>query len=297
MSGYIAEFSSEKIRQTLYRPFTKSRLYFDRFMAERVYVFPSIFPTPETEAENRVICVPNRGGRTDFWCYITNVIPHTVFITIDANQCFPFYIYDEDGTNRRENITDWALAQFREHYRDTNITKWDIFYYTYALLHHPAYRERYQVNLKRDLPHIPYASKFWEFAEAGQRLADIHVHYEEQPQYQLDLIETPDKPLDWRVAQMKFSKDKTQLKYNDFLTLADIPAEAFQYRLGNRSALEWVVDQYRVKTDKRSGIVNDPNRADDETYIVDLIRKVISVSLETVQIVEKLSGLDIGGEA
>ena len=127
-------------------------------------------------------------------------------------------------------------------------------------------------------------------------MADIHIHYEDQPQYQLDLIETPDMPLDWRVAQMKFSKDKTEIKYNDFLTLAGIPAEAFQYRLGNRSALEWVVDQYRVKTDKRSGIVNDPNRADDETYIVDLIRKVISVSLGTGQIVEKLSGLDIGGE-
>ena len=297
ISGYIAEFSSERIRQMLYRPFTKSRFYFDRFMAERVYVFPSIFPTSETEAENRVICVPNRGGRTDFWCYITNVIPHTVFITIDANQCFPFYIYDEDGSNRRENITDWALAQFRDHYKDANITKWDIFYYTYALLHHPAYRERYQVNLKRDLPHIPYAPKFWEFVEAGKRLADIHVHYEDQPQYKLDLIEAPDMPLDWRVEQMKFSKDKTQIKYNDFLTLAGIPAEAFQYRLGNRAALEWVVDQYRVKTDKRSGIINDPNRADDETYIVDLIRKVISVSLETVRIVEALSALDIGTEA
>ena len=294
MSGYIAEFSSEKIRQTLYRPFTKSRLYFDRFMAERVYVFPSIFPTSETEAENRVICVPNRGGRTDFWCYITSVIPHTVFITIDANQCFPFYIYDEDGTNRRENITDWALTRFQEHYKDDKIAKWDIFHYAYALLHHPAYRERYQVNLKRDLPHIPYAPEFWEFVKAGKRLADIHVHYEEQPQYQLDLIETPDMPLDWRVVQMKFSKDKTQIKYNDFLTLAGIPADAFQYRLGNRSALEWVVDQYRVKTDKRSSIVNDPNRADDETYIVDLIRKVIRVSLETVGIVERLSGLDIG---
>ena len=128
-------------------------------------------------------------------------------------------------------------------------------------------------------------------------MADIHVHYEDQPQYELDLIEAPDMPLDWRVEQMKFSKDKTQIKYNDFLTLAGIPAEAFQYRLGNRSALEWVVDQYRVKTDRRSGIKNDPNRADDETYIVDLIRKVISVSLETVRIVEKLSGLDIGGEA
>ena len=296
ISRYIAEFSSERIRQMLYRPFTKSHFYFDRFMAERVYVFPSIFPTSETEAENRVICVPNRGGRTDFWCYITNVIPHTVFITIDASQCFPFYIYDEDGTNRRENITDWALARFREHYKDANITKWDIFHYTYALLHHPAYRERYQVNLKRDLPHIPYAPKFWEFVEAGKRLADIHIHYEEQSQYKLDLIETPDMPLDWRVAQMKFSKDKTQIKYNDFLTLAGIPAEAFAYRLGNRSALEWVVDQYRVKTDKRSGIINDPNRADDETYIVDLIRKVISLSLETVRIVEKLSALEITEE-
>ena len=293
-TGRIAEYDEHKVRTCLHRPFAKSNIFFDRILNDVVYVFPSIFPTPETEAENRVICVPNRGGRTDFWCYITNVIPHTVFITIDANQCFPFYIYDEDGTNRRENITDWALAQFREHYKDPNITKWDIFHYTYALLHHPGYRERYQVNLKRDLPHLPYASKFWEFVETGRRLADIHIHYENQPQYKLDLIEAPDMPLDWRVAQMKFSKDKTQIKYNDFLTLTGIPAEAFQYRLGNRSALEWVVDQYRVKTDKRSGIVNDPNRADDETYIVDLIRKVISVSLETVQIVEKLSGLDIG---
>lgn len=121
--------------------------------------------------------------------------------------------------------------------------------------------------------------------------------YEEQPQYKLDLIETPDMPLDWRVAQMKFSKNKTEIKYNDFLTLAGIPAEAFAYRLGNRSALEWVVDQYRVKTDRRSGLENDPNRADDETYIVDLIRKVISVSLETVGIVERLSALDISTEA
>ena len=213
-----------------------------------------------------------------------------------AGQCFPFYIYDEDGTNRRENITDWALTRFWEHYEDHEITKWDIFHYTYALLHHPVYRERYQVNLKRDLPHSPFASEFWEFVEAGKRLAEIHVHYEDQPQYKLDLIETPDMPLDWRVEQMRFSKDKTQIKYNDFLTLAGIPAEVFQYRLGNRSALEWVVDQYRVKTDRRSGIVNDPNRADDEEYIVDLIRKIISVSLETVGIVEGLSMLDIGGE-
>ena len=296
-SGYIAEFSSERIRQTLYRPFTKSHLYFDRFMAERVYVFPSIFPTPQTETANRVICV-NVSREKPFTCLIADCIPEHIMTGGfgSAGQYFPFYTYDEDGSNRRENITDWALAQFREHYKDANITKWDIFHYTYALLHHPAYRERYQVNLKRDLPHIPYAPKFWEFVEVGRRLADIHIHYEDQPQYKLDLIETPDMPLDWRVEQMKFSKDKTQIKYNDFLTLAGIPAEVFQYQLGNRSALEWVVDQYRVKTDRRSGIENDPNCTDDETYIVDLIRKVISVSLETVEIVKQLSALDIGAE-
>ena len=147
------------------------------------------------------------------------------------------------------------------------------------------------------MPHIPFAPAFWEFVEAGRRLAEIHVHYEDQPKHKLELIETEGMSLDWRVNQMRFSKDKTQLKCNDFLTLDGIPAEVFQYRLGNRSALEWVVDQYRVKTDRRSGIENDPNRADDETYIVDLIRKVISVSLETVAIVEGLSVLDIGGAA
>ena len=291
--GRIAEYDEYKMRTCLHRPFAKSNIFFDRTLNDVVYVFPSVFPTPKTESENRVICVPNISGRTDFWCYITNVIPHTVFITIDASQCFPFYIYDEDGTNRRENITDWALVQFQEHYRDKQITKWDIFHYTYALLHHPVYRERYQVNLKRDLPHIPFALEFWEFVEAGRRLAEIHVHYEDQPQYKLDLIETEGMSLDWGVERMRFSKDKTQIRYNDFLTLDGIPAEAFQYRLGNRSALEWVVDQYRVKTDRRSGIVNDPNRIDDETYIVDLIRKVVSVSLETVGIVEGLSRLEI----
>ena len=295
--GHIAEFAPSKIRQHLYRPFTKTNLFFDRILNQRVFVFPRIFPTPDTEEENRVICV-NRSREKPFTCLMTDCIVEHVMTGGfgSAGQYFPFYIYNEDGTNRRENITDWALTQFREHYRDDQITKWDIFHYTYAFLHHPAYRGRYQVNLKRDLPHIPFAPEFWEFVEAGRRLAEIHVHYEDQPQYKLDLIETPDMPLDWRVEQMRFSKDKTQIRYNDFLTLSGIPEEVFQYRLGHRSALEWVVDQYRVKTDKRSGIENNPNRADDEEYIVDLIRKVISVSLETVGIVERLSVLEIGGE-
>jgi len=148
------------------------------------------------------------------------------------------------------------------------------------------------MNLKRDLPHIPFAVDFWGFAKAGAQLAELHVNYESQPEYEnLKYIETPAKPIDWHVEKMRFSKDKTQLKYNDFLTLDGIPPKAFDYRLGNRSALEWVVDQYRVKVDKRSGIVNDPNRAAVPRYIVDLIARVINVSLKTVGIVRSLPAL------
>ena len=148
------------------------------------------------------------------------------------------------------------------------------------------------MNLKRDLPHIPFAEDFWGFVTAGAELADLHVNYESCPKYDgLRYIETPGMPIDWSVERMRLLKDKTQLKYNDFLTLDGIPAEAFEYRLGNRSALEWVVDQYRVKTDKRSGIVNDPNRASEPRYIVDLIGRVIHVSLRTVGIVGGLPGV------
>ena len=293
--GKAADFSQEKVRTSLYRPFTKSNLYFDRMMTERVYVFPFIFPIPETE--NRVICV-NITKEKPFTCLMVDCIPDLVAIGGfgSPGQCFPFYTYDKDGGNRRENITDWALAQFRAHYQDEAITKWDIFHYVYGLLHHPDYRERYQANLKRDFPHLPYAPDFWGFAKAGQRLGKIHIGYEEMPEYQLTFIENREVPINWRVGKMKLSKDKTQLVYNDFLTLAGIPAKVFDYRLGNRSALEWVIDQYRVKTDKRSSIVNDPNRADAPRYIVNLIGKVIAVSFETVEIVEGLPGLGVADE-
>ena len=289
-SGQMAEFSDTKLRKSLSRPFTKAHLFFDRILNHRVFVFPSIFPIPETESENKVICMSGVGGNKPFQVLVTDVIPSLDLL--EKTQCFPFYIYDEDGTNRQENITDWALAHFRTHYNDDTITKWDIFHYIYGLLHHPNYREKYQANLKRDLPHIPFAENFWGFANAGAALADLHVNYESVPTYEaLRHIETPGMPIDWRVEKMRLSKDKTQLKYNDYLTLDGIPAEVFDYRLGNRSALEWVVDQYRVKTDKRSGIVNDPNCVEQPRYIVDLIGRVINVSLGTVEVVSGLPAL------
>lgn len=132
------------------------------------------------------------------------------------------------------------------------------------------------------------ADDFNAFVSAGERLADLHVNYESQKEYPLEKIENPDKPLNWRVEKMKLTKDKTAIIYNDFLTLAGIPPEAFDYKLGNRSALDWIIDRYRIHTDKRSGIVNDPNRADDKEYIVKLIGKVITVSLETISVVKGL---------
>ena len=286
----LSSYEDSHFRTALYRPFSQKYLYFDHFWNERRYQQHRIFPTLHSGTENRVIWL-KVGQEWPMFALMINKIPD--LLPQGGSQCFPFYTYNENGNNRRENITDWALEQYRAHYRDDTIAKWDIFHYTYALLHHPAYRERYQANLKRDLPHLPYAPDFRGFAKAGGRLGEIHIGYEDMDEYPIKKVETPGKPLDWRVEKMKLSKDKTQLVYNDFLTLDGIPAKAFDYKLGNRSALEWVIDQYRVKTDKRSGIVNDPNREDGPQYIVKLIGKVITVSLETVEIVEGLPDLGL----
>lgn len=125
---------------------------------------------------------------------------------------------------------------------------------------------------------------------------EIHIDYEKQPEYPLEQIEDPKAKFSFRVERMRLSKDRSELRYNDFLLLRGIPSAAFDYRLGNRSALEWVIDQYQVSTDKRSGIVNDPNREDDPQYILRLIGQVITVSLETQQLIATLPSLNLGGE-
>ena len=289
--GILAAFSDKKLRTAQYRPFTRSFLFFDRLMNNGTYLFPYIFPTPETEKENQAIWLKT-GQEWTMFALMVNRIPDA--LPQGGSQCFPFYLYDEDGTNRRENITDWALQNFRAHYGDDSIGKWEIFHYTYGLLHHPEYRERYAADLKRDLPHIPYAEDFWAFADAGAKLAQLHVNYETQPQYRLDFVSEPDVPFNLRVEKMRLSPDKTRLKYNESLTLAGIPAEALEYRLGKRSALEWVVDQYRVKVDThRSEIVNDANDVENPRYIVELIGRVITVSLETVRVVAGLRSLSL----
>ncbi|HMD87115.1 MAG TPA: type ISP restriction/modification enzyme [Terriglobia bacterium] len=312
-----ATFDESRIRIALYRPFCRRYLFFDRFVNERVYVMPSIFPTPASESENRIIWA-KAGMNWPFFglasAQLVDVLPQS------GSQCFPFYAYDEDGTNRHENITDWALEYFRRHYNDKKITKWDIFYYAYGVLHHPEYREKYAENLKRELPRIPLAKDFWGFSNAGKELARLHIDYEKLEPWPLKYIETSSGvvgassarpkaerrsalhradlkggatiPLSYRVEdKMRLAKDHRSLKVNDSLTLGGIPPETFEYRLGNRSALEWVIDQYQVTEDKHSGIRSDPNRPDDPEYIVRLVGQVIRVSVETVKLVRSLPAL------
>ncbi len=297
--GIKLVINQDYIRNCYYRPFIKSFIYFDKHLIERRYQFPVIFPNSDTEKENIAISVSGIGSTKDFHCLAVNIISDLNLTVV--SQCFPFYIYDEDGSNRRENITDYSLQQFREFYQAQSITKWEIFYYVYGILHHPEYGRKYAANLKRELPRIPTLTPnpsptgrgeqnpFKEISKIGEKLAQIHVNYESQKEYRLKMIENPDIPVDLRVQKMKLSKDKTEIIYNEYLTLKGIPPEVWEYKLGNKSALNWIIDQYQITTDKRSGIINDPNDLDDEMYIIRLIKKIVTVSVETVKLVSELN--------
>jgi len=199
---------------------------------------------------------------------VSDTIP-PLDLALEKTQCFPL-----------SHLKDAAVAHFRQHYSDDSIPKEAVFHYLYALLHHPGYRERYAANLKRELPRIPFAPDFAAFASAGKELARLQVDYESLDPWPLREIETAGVPYSQRVEKMKLSADRRSLQVNPSLTLEGIPPEAFEYRLGSRSALEWVVDQYQVKAE------SDPNREDDPGYIVRLVGQVARVSVETVQIVK-----------
>ena len=215
-----------------------------------------------------------------------------------------------DGYRRVDNITDATLASYREHYGDAGITKEDIFFYVYALLHHPEYRERYEDDLKKMLPHIPRAAGFHTYASVGRELADLHVNYERVEPYpsvqEEASLHAPADPWErYRIGERKMrfpklgrrDKDVTRLEYNDYVTLTGIPAEAQGYSISGRSPLEWIIDRYHVKTDKASGIVNDPNDFLREQgrpdAVVDLIKRLVTVSMRTQELLETLPALEI----
>ena len=215
-----------------------------------------------------------------------------------------------DGYRRVDNVTDATLASYREHYGDAGITKEDIFFYVYALLHHPEYRERYADDLKKMLPHIPRAAGFHTYASVGRELADLHVNYERAEPYpsvqEEASLHAPADPWErYRIGERKMrfpalgrrDKDFTRLEYNDYVTLTGIPAEAQGYSISGRSPLEWIIDRYHVKTDKASGIVNDPNDFLREQgrpdAVVDLIKRLVTVSMRTQELLATLPKLEI----
>lgn len=313
-------YSSISMVKATYRPFTHQWLYFNKRLNEVVSQVVRMFP--EASTENRVICFRGTGGLNDFSPLMVNHVPDLCVADGRNSQCFPLFLYNENnekpdnddlfpgalksGINKQNAITDDGLKHFQDAYPGKIISKEDLFYYVYGLLHSPEYRERYADTLRKELPRIPRVKTyeaFKAFSDAGRRLGEMHVNFETQPIYQDVEIDTGNKnltPEDYRVTQMKYGKgkDKTILHYNERITVSGIPLEAYDYVVNGKPALDWVVERQCVKTDKASGIVNDANDWAIETmhnprYPLELFLRVITISLETMKIVNNLPALDI----
>lgn len=331
--GNELSYSAGSLRVALYRPFTKCNLYYHPKLNHRLYRMPTVFPTSKTD--NLVICSTSPGNRGEPSILITDRIPDISVAGKDGGgtQCFPLYLYEPladeskdkplidtsaqgeiiDGYRRRSAITDAILKQFQAAY-GPKVTKEDIFYYVYGVLHSPEYRTRFASDLKKMLPRIPLtkeAADFGAFTKAGRDLAHWHLNYETIDPYpleeQTDRLSL-DPEADYLVTKMTYARptpeqkakgekyDKTRILYNSHITLAGIPSEALEYVVNGKPALEWVLERYQVTRDKDSGIPNDPNDWAREhkqpRYIIDLVKRVVRVSVETMKIVKTLPALN-----
>ncbi|EJN2458215.1 DEAD/DEAH box helicase [Escherichia coli] len=304
--GYYHDISNDDFRVSLYRPFTKQHMYFNRHFNNCVYQMPQLYPYGN--AFNLTICL-SLSGTKGFSVMMTNVIPDLHLIG-DA-QCFPLYSYNEltDGSyDKKYAITKNGLEYIKSNFPSENISEEDVFYFTYGILHSEEYRSRYADNLVKALPRIPCvkkASDFWLFSNAGRELAELHLNYESVEPYKAD-IDTGSLSYsqlgkdDFYVEKMKFAKkgEKDTVIYNSKIRIKNIPIEAYDYVVNGKSALEWVMERQGVSTHKDSGIVNDANDWAIETmhnprYPLELFLRVITVSLETQKIVNSLPKLDI----
>lgn len=329
-AGNKAVFVEKKINQGLYRPFTRQWVYFDGMFNHRTGQMPRIFPVPTVD--NRVITLTGVGSGKDFSVMISDRIVDLHMM--GTGQSFPLYLYEPttqeqaqsnthdmfaettpvvEGYTRKDAITDAGLKHFTDAYPTQTISKEDLFYYVYGLLHSPDYRTKYADNLSKELPRIPKvatAADFWAFSKAGRTLADLHINYETQAMYPVEyvggglLLDTLEAK-DFRVEKMKFAKssskaagkdDKTSIIYNSKITIKGIPLEAYEYVVNGKPAIEWVMERYGVSTHKDSGIVNDANAwgletANNPRYPLELLLRVITVSLETMKIVNGLPRL------
>jgi len=295
LKGEKYSFEEKKIQPFFYRPFSKKFIYFAKELNEMQYQQPSIFGD-SLQFENLSINYTDKGSQKPFMCFLTSIIPDLHYVSpACGTACLPLYRYNAEG-QRLENITDWGVRQFREHYANspktnTPITKEDIFHYVYAVLHNPAYREKYKINLKRDFPRIPFYNDFWQWANWGKTLMDLHLNYEKAEEFPLERIENS-KPKEFpKVKLRRDKKQPDQIILDDNTTLAGVPEAAWDYKLGNRSALEWVLDQYKEKNPRDETIrekFNTYRFADYKEEVIVLIKKVCTVSLRTVEVVSRM---------
>ncbi|MFJ5694575.1 type ISP restriction/modification enzyme [Arthrobacter sp. NPDC093125] len=317
--GQDLAFVPKAVRIGQYRPFEKQNLYFSPDLNERLGAMPTIFPA--SPASNFGISLTGVSSHYAFTVYMAKTTPNLHLL--DSAQFFPRYVYanaissesnlldglEEASGQRIDNVTDAALVGFRSAYGE-DVTKDDIFYYLYGVLHSREYRERFAADLKKMLPRIPQVQgldKFQAFVDAGKRLSDLHIGYESLEPFAIQEVSTglameQDEYARYAVKKMKYagkagSWDKTRVVYNSHITLEGIPDEAQRYMLGSRSALDWIIERYQVKTDKTSGIVNDPNdwsrEHEQPRYIIDLIGRIVALSLETNRIVDALPELGL----
>jgi len=292
------EYDASHIRESLYRPYVKRWLYFHSRLNEMqnrmTTFFPAGIPSP-------AIMFSDAAARAPFTALVCNIVPeYHLAASSDGFQCLPFLYFDEVG-NSRENVTDWAVAQFRKQYEKGTkkpkrpITKESIFHYVYAVLHDPIYREKYAQNLKREFPRIPFYENFWQWADWGMALMDLHIGYESVKPAKLKRTDVEDekakkaglkpKPI------LKADKEAGTIVLDSETKLEGIPPEAWDYRLGNRSALEWILDQYKESKPKDPTIREkfDTYRfADYKEKVIDLLERVTTVSVETQRIVSAM---------
>jgi len=320
--GIRAKFQKSRVVTSTYRLFTKQWVYFEDVLVHRMGKMKRVFPNPTLD--NLVICTNGIGSRNGVSVFMADCLVDLNLLEAGA-QCFPLKLYEptsaddglfatgETGYTERDGISDSGLKHFQTAYAGEQISKEELFYYIYGLLHSPDYRERFANNLSKELPRIPAVktvADFWAFSKAGRALGDLHVNYETVEPYpvvikegDLRLADIPDAEKFYRVEKMKFGgkgkdKDKTTVHYNPRITMTGIPLAAYDYVVNGKPALDWVMERQCVKTDKASGIVNDANAYANETvgnpaYPLELFQRVITVSLETMKIVNGLPALDI----
>ena len=297
--GTKLSFNRAHIRGSAYRPFVKCYTYFARVLTHRVYKQDSIFPI-ESDWNNAAIGFSGLSSSKPFQCLAVDCVPS--YDLLEKTQFAPMWCYDEHG-QRISNITDWGMEQFRKYYKrgisknEHPITKEAIFHYIYSVLHDPVYREKYALNLKREFPRIPFYKNFWQWSDWGRALMDIHLEFESVAPFKLKRTDVPDQKSRKAGVNsktlLKVDKDSGRVLLDSETTLYGVPPEAWDYKLGNRSALEWVLDQYKEKKPKDPTIRErfDTYRfVDYKEKVIDLLMRVTTVSMETMRIIGAMKG-------